>query len=151
MIIYGIYQNCGYNGNTTSSSSFRNVSQKINDAFVSQQKANACGQSVEWIDAHKSEVNEAIMTFWRRHFKYDRNSGAHRFPKHLDWSLNDIEYKSLYICSPTDLEREAVNMLLDKDNFVRIRFGRGQDNMWNNRRIYYGNNEKRQYLSLIHI
>ena len=145
MIIYGIYQNCGYNGNTTSSSSFRNVSQKINDAFVSQQKANACGQSVEWIDAHKSEVNEAIMTFWRRHFKYDRNSGAHRFPKHLDWSLNDIEYKSLYICSPTDLEREAVNMLLDEDNFVRIRFGRGQDNMWNNRRIYYGNNEKRQY------
>ena len=146
MIIYGIYQSCGEN--TTSlqpSSTFRNTSQESDHVYISQRKANACGRSIKWIDKHKMEVNKAIMGFWKRHFKHDPSSEIHMFPKRLDWSLNDIEYKSLYICSPMDLEREAVNLLLDKDNFVKIRFGKVEENIWNNRRIYLNAKEKRRH------
>ena len=119
MLIYGIYQSCSGNSSYVRSNITR--------------ESDVCRQSVEWMDSKKMEVNSAIIEYYSNVTKGYNNM---IFPDHLDWNMRDIKYKSLYICSPTDLELEVAKLLLDQDNFVEIHFGAIPENMWNGEKIY---------------
>ena len=122
MRIYGLFQSCSENGSIS-----KNITRK----------ADVCRQSVEWMDSNKIKINKEIIEF---HRNTTRLTGRLTFPEHIKWNLDDIEYKTLKVCSATNLESSVINLLLDQENFVKMNgSGSNSENMWNDQKIYFGN------------
>ena len=82
MLIYGLFQDCS-DGDSSHLKS--NITQE----------ADACRQSIEFMNSKKMEINDAIVNF---HSSTTRLIDRSPFPKSLDWNMDDIEYKSVQIC-----------------------------------------------------
>ena len=120
MLIYGLYQRC------SEDNSSNNISQE----------ADVCRRSVEWVDSKKMDVNDAIIKYYSNLENDYLENDPLEMPDHLNWNMSDIEYKSVQICSTADLTFAVIKFLLSQENFIKLRFGRRADNMWNGREIY---------------
>ena len=121
MLIYGIYQNCPDN----------NTSDTIDN--ITPQAADVCRKNVELIASKKMKINDAMINFYNDDFK---ESPTLKSPGHLDWNMSDIEYKSIQVCSLTDLAAGVVELLMAEDNFIELKYGKIKENMWHGKRIY---------------
>ena len=129
MIILGLFQNCPSNTNDKETRGSSTLNEDI------QIQAQVCQESVEHMVSRKNVINKALNEF---HQNTDRMTDDLTFPEHPNWSLQDIEYRTLSpICTQEDLDHTALDLLLNKEYYIELDTYNSSKNLWNEQMIYF--------------
>ena len=141
MLILGLFQNCLEYRQETINNNINNINDKVKQkAFQNgeedtiQKQAEVCQENVEQMVSKKHAINKALNSF---HHSTERFTDSSRYPEEPEWSLDDIEYRTLApLCSQQNIDRLILDIHLNKEYYINVTFDETPENLWNNQKIY---------------
>ena len=137
MLILGIFQNCSddHNKDTTNKNKNKIPQTSPNDGKdTTQKQAEVCKKNVEEMASNKHIINKILIDF---HRNTKRVTDSSIFPENPEWSLDDIEYRTLPpLCSQKSIGHMVIDILLNKEYYINVTFDDTPENLWNEEKIY---------------